>query len=150
MIRLFHPAVLILIMSHAYLLAQAPQGQPPEIPATAPPRITNTIEERRQAVDRAEKLRAERIPAEDLILEEEEPNEFQRYVHRTTGQLLPLFGRDLFHRVPSTFAPGDRIAVAADYLIGPGDEMIIRAWGAIDVDYAATVDAAGNIYIPRV
>ena len=38
----------------------------------------------------------------------------------------------------------------ANYIIGPGDELQIRAWGQIDVDYRAVVDRNGMINIPRV
>ena len=40
--------------------------------------------------------------------------------------------------------------VPSDYVIGPGDEIVIRAWGQIDVDVRTTVDRNGRIYIPKV
>ena len=40
--------------------------------------------------------------------------------------------------------------VPSDYVIGPGDEILVRAWGQIDVDVRATVDRNGRIYIPKV
>lgn len=79
-----------------------------------------------------------------------ERNEFQEFIFRSTGQDLPLFGLELFEGSPSTFAPVENIAVPADYVIGPGDELLIRAWGQIDVDYRAAVDRNGMINIPRV
>jgi protein involved in polysaccharide export with SLBB domain len=80
-----------------------------------------------------------------------EPNtEFQDFVARSLGAKLPIFGHNLFENVPSTFAPLDRVQVAPDYLIGPGDELVIRAWGQINVDVRAVVDRSGTIYIPRV
>ncbi|MDP9268906.1 MAG: SLBB domain-containing protein [Acidobacteriota bacterium] len=56
----------------------------------------------------------------------------------------------MFENVPSTFAPADQIPVTADYAIGPGDQIMIRAWGQVDIDYSAVVDRGGNIYIPDV
>ncbi len=79
-----------------------------------------------------------------------EKNDFQDFIASSTGQKLPLYGYDLFRRAPSTFAPVENIPVTPDYLIGPGDELLIRAWGQIDVDYRATVDRNGAISIPRV
>jgi polysaccharide biosynthesis/export protein len=117
------------------------------------PKITNQVDDRRQLNDRAadyDRMRADRVPNEDLILKPEGPNEFQRYVKNVTGQSLPLFGQELFRRVPSTFAPVDRIAVTDDYVIGPGDDLLVRAWGSIIVDYRATVDRNGSIFIPQV
>ena len=79
-----------------------------------------------------------------------ERNEFQQFIEASTGQRLPIFGLDLFEGAPSTFAPVENIAVPADYVIGPGDELLVRAWGQIDVDYRAVVDRNGTISIPRV
>jgi len=76
--------------------------------------------------------------------------EFQDLVALALGHDLPRFGRDLFSEPPSTFAPLDQIAVPADYVVGPGDEIVVRAWGQLDVDYRAVVDRDGRIYIPKV
>ncbi len=78
------------------------------------------------------------------------PTEFQLMVESSVGKRLPLFGYNLFHGVPSTFAPMDHIAVPANYVIGPGDELLIRAWGQIDVDARVKVDRNGQIYLPKV
>jgi len=78
------------------------------------------------------------------------PNEFQEFIEQSTGRRLPLFGYNLFENAPSTFAPVDQIPVTADYVVGPGDEILIRAWGQIDIDLHAPVDRNGNINIPKV
>ncbi|NDU87901.1 MAG: sugar transporter [Ferrovum sp.] len=75
--------------------------------------------------------------------------EFQRLVAQSLGKSLPLFGYDLFN-APSTFSPVEQIPVTSDYVVGPGDEIQIRAWGQLDVDYKAVVDRLGAIYIPKV
>src|SRR5712664_1421004 len=87
---------------------------------------------------------------EDLQAEQRERNEFQQFVMQSIGRDLPMFGANLFRTVPSTFAPVDNIPVAADYVVGPGDEIQIRAWGQIDVDYNAAVDRDGTISVPKV
>ncbi|MGH8739237.1 MAG: SLBB domain-containing protein, partial [Burkholderiales bacterium] len=75
---------------------------------------------------------------------------FQTFIYNSTGQRLPLFGTNLFEGAPSTFAPVQNVPVTPDYVIGPGDELLIRAWGQIDIDYRATVDRNGMINLPRV
>ena len=77
-------------------------------------------------------------------------HEFQDFVAQSLGRYLPLFGFNLFAGVPSTFAPVDSIPVTPDYVVGPGDEILIRAWGQVDIDYRAVVDRNGLINIPRV
>jgi protein involved in polysaccharide export with SLBB domain len=44
----------------------------------------------------------------------------------------------------------DHIAVPANYVIGPGDELLIRAWGQLDADARVRVDRNGQIYLPKV
>ena len=80
----------------------------------------------------------------------EEPTAFQKFVEQSVGRLLPVFGAELFREVPSTFAPADRVPVTPDYVVGPGDQLLIRAWGQIDLDVSPVVDRAGAIYIPQI
>ncbi|MDP4299860.1 polysaccharide biosynthesis/export family protein [Leptothrix discophora] len=77
-------------------------------------------------------------------------NEFQRFVEQSTGQKLPIFGERYFQSGGSSYAPLADVPVPSDYVIGPGDELQLRAWGSIDVDFRAVVDRNGQISIPRV
>ena len=79
-----------------------------------------------------------------------ELTDFQQFVAQSLGYPLPIYGAGLFENAPTTFAPVDRIPVTANYVIGPGDELLIRAWGQIDLDIHARVDRNGTIYIPKV
>ena len=87
---------------------------------------------------------------DSVDFEPESDIEFQDFVASSLGYKLPIYGHSLFRNVPSTFAPLDRIPVTPDYQIGPGDELIIRAWGQIDVNYRAVVDRNGAIYLNKV
>ena len=79
-----------------------------------------------------------------------ELTDFQQMVLASLGKSLPIYGLSLFETVPSTFAPVDRVPVTADYVIGPGDELLIRAWGQIDLDVHTRVDRNGSIFVPKV
>lgn len=63
-------------------------------------------------------------------------------------QLRP-FGMDLF-RGPQEVDPPVDIASAADYILGPGDNVIIYLWGRVEKEYNLTLDREGKIFIPRV
>ena len=76
--------------------------------------------------------------------------EFQRFVYSSTGKELPIYGESLFNEVPSTFAPVDRGPIPGDYVIGPKDELIIQAWGQIDLQARVIVNRNGEIYLPKV
>jgi polysaccharide biosynthesis/export protein len=77
-------------------------------------------------------------------------SDFERFAEDGTGLQLPVYGRRLFDEVPTTFAPVERVPVPADYVLGPGDELLIRAWGKIDLDSRVTVDRNGQVYLPRI
>lgn len=78
------------------------------------------------------------------------PSEFQRFVQTATGRLLPIFGRRFFEERAESSTPVDNIPVSADYTVGPGDEVILRTWGSIDVNHRSTVDRNGLLNLPRI
>lgn len=78
------------------------------------------------------------------------PTEFQLMVANSTGKMLPIYGANLFRRAPSTFAPLNMVPVTPDYVIGPGDELLVQVWGQVTLNSRYTVDRSGSIYIPQV
>lgn len=80
----------------------------------------------------------------------EQLTEFQKFVAGTTGEVLPIFGADLFRNVPSTFAPVEQIPVTPDYIVGPDDELRIRVWGQVNFNADVRVDRSGSVYLPQV
>ncbi|OIR01558.1 polysialic acid transport protein KpsD precursor [mine drainage metagenome] len=83
-------------------------------------------------------------------LPELERSEFQDFVSKSLGKTLPMYGYKLFNEAPDTFAPVENIPVTPDYLIGPEDEIVIRAWGQIDINVHAVVNRNGEISLPKV
>lgn len=76
--------------------------------------------------------------------------EFQKFIFDSVGQDLPIFGANFFANAPSTFAPILNSPVPSEYVLGPGDELLIRGWGTIDIDFRATIDRNGTITIPTI
>jgi protein involved in polysaccharide export with SLBB domain len=76
--------------------------------------------------------------------------EYQRMVASSTGRTLPIFGSDLFWGSPSTFAPVEQAPVTPDYVVGPGDELLVRVWGQVSLNAQVTVDRSGTVYLPEV
>ena len=84
-------------------------------------------------------------------LKQQQPlTEFQRVVAGSVGAVLPVFGADLFANAGAPFAPIDRTPVTSDYVIGPGDQLLIRVWGQVNFNAHVTVDRAGDVYVPQV
>lgn len=60
---------------------------------------------------------------------------------------LPPFASNLFAgRFSNTYAD----SLNSDYLIAPGDRVVLRIWGARNYDDVLIVDQQGNIFIPEV
>src|SRR5271165_252451 len=109
---------------------QAPPPEPPKAPAEGAAKNRQT---------------ASQPPPKTLEL-----TGFQQFAAQSLGYVLPIYGASLFDNAPTTFAPVDRIPVTSSYVIGPGDELLIRAWGQIDLDIHARVDRNGTIFLPKV
>ena len=91
------------------------------------------------------------------VVEPLKPNDFQKFVLETTGFKLPLYGQSFFENVQSgqrqggnPFAPVDNAPVTSDYPLGPGDQVIIRGWGSLDIDVRTSIDRNGMVTLPRV
>ena len=78
------------------------------------------------------------------------PSEFQQLVANSVGKMLPIYGASLFRNPPSTFAPANIVPVAPDYVVGPGDELLIQSWGQVTTNGRFPVDRAGDVFVPQV
>jgi protein involved in polysaccharide export with SLBB domain len=70
-------------------------------------------------------------------------------VRKQGAEALKPFGYDLFKRQPSTFAPFD-VPVPADYIVGPGDQLLIQLFGTQNRTLRQTVSRDGAIQIPGI
>lgn len=73
--------------------------------------------------------------------------EFQRFVRQSTGQSLGLYGYNLFGRSP--FGAIQAATVPAEYVMGPGDELVLQAYGVFDLTEPVTIDREGRITLPK-
>jgi len=80
------------------------------------------------------------------------PGEFERFVQRQAGFGVEVqrFGADLvsggFDSRGAELSP----LVPAEYVVAPGDEVLLTMWGSVDADLRLVVDRGGRINIPRV
>ncbi len=77
------------------------------------------------------------------------PNEFQKYVLQTTGQSLPLFGAEFFENLSNNNGQFSRSPVSDDYLLGVGDQLLIRVWGSTNAEATVSIDRHGSISFPK-
>ena len=93
---------------------------------------------------------AARAPlAPPRLPEPQAPNQFQRFVQDSTGQLLPVFGSKLFDN-PQAYAADNAAPAPGEYVLGPGDEVRIQIWGATDFAGTQTLDRNGQINLPKI
>ena len=62
---------------------------------------------------------------------------------------LKPFGQELFNGPHEETPPAD-IASSGDYMLGPGDNVIVSLWGRVEQEYNLTVDREGKVFIPKV
>lgn len=77
--------------------------------------------------------------------------DFQRFIAESSGRSLPIFGANLFDDASAAgFTPLAGVPVPANYVIGPGDEVLVRSTGVLDFELRLTVDRNGQIVLPKV
>jgi hypothetical protein len=63
------------------------------------------------------------------------------------GAELPVFGANMF---TGAFAQQPFTGFNPDYRIQIGDQVRVQLWGAVDFGEALTVDAQGNVFLPKI
>ncbi len=66
-----------------------------------------------------------------------------------TGE-LQRFGYNLFAGVPTTFAPATNIPVPQNYIVGPGDTVIVQLYGQQNQRYELAVSREGVLQFPQI
>ena len=84
--------------------------------------------------------------ADDELLDEDESIEDGG---GAIEQALPRYGRTLFNREVSTFAPTDDAPVPDEYRLGVGDQLVVQLFGKENATYTLSVGRDGNINFPK-
>jgi polysaccharide export outer membrane protein len=112
------------------------------------------IEEKEKlpAEERGKPEHVELSPIEKAILADEKEEETDRKSHPQPFRIKKLiqYGYNYFRPSASRFAPLTDIPVGADYVIGPGDRIILNLWGSIEGTHELEVNRSGEVFLPRV
>lgn len=65
------------------------------------------------------------------------------------GVNLKKYGYDIFSGSPTTFAPVTEIPVPREYIIGPGDQVIIQIYGGDNISYSLFINREGVLNLPN-
>lgn len=66
------------------------------------------------------------------------------------GKPLRIFGASLFQDAPILFEPNLRLATPKNYVLGPGDQILIDIYGRSEENHSLTISPEGTINIPYV
>lgn len=78
--------------------------------------------------------------------------EFELFVQRLVGPrpIIRRFGAELVTQTEDRNVAEFSPLVPADYVVKPGDEVLVTLWGSVNGDLKLKVDRTGRISIPRV
>ena len=72
------------------------------------------------------------------------------YVPPESTSSSRIFGHDVFTNALLTFEPNLSIATPDNYVLGPGDEVIVDVWGDSQMTVESTISPDGKIFISNV
>ncbi|WP_198401051.1 SLBB domain-containing protein [Thiomicrospira microaerophila] len=134
------------------LIEQQTSGQTSSTPSSAPAPFTDTVKplptENKPSENKAVEETVEVAIANEPALARFQGLSAPRNQLATTR--LERFGAGLFAGQPTTFAPTNDAPVPLDYLLGPGDQIIIQLFGSRNERFQLTIDRSGFATIPRV
>jgi len=64
-------------------------------------------------------------------------------------EALTHFGHELFAPTPGAAQFLENIPVAPGYVVGPGDEIVVKMWGRVEGTQRMVVDRDGKIFFPK-
>jgi protein involved in polysaccharide export with SLBB domain len=70
-------------------------------------------------------------------------------IEATTSLGQRVFGRDIFNNKRLSFEPSMNIATPQNYVLGPGDQLIIDVYGASKETLMLTITPDGDVVIPE-
>ena len=66
------------------------------------------------------------------------------------NQESKIFGYEVFHNNSISFSPNINMATPKDYVVGPGDELIVQVYGIAQASFNLYVNTEGKVVIPNV
>ena len=72
------------------------------------------------------------------------------YFESTAEKKKKVFGRDIFNNKYLTFEPQMNIATPQNYVLGPGDQLVIDVYGNTQQSEILTVSPDGEVTVPNV
>ncbi len=97
----------------------------------------NAMESHR--VDTDNRLREQVVVEQPIVMDE-----------KTREEVSKIFGQNLFLNKQLNFAPNLNVPVPDDYVLGPGDEIVIDVWGNSEFSEIQVISPEGDVVLPNV
>ena len=97
---------------------------------------------RHAAREKTEPSSIEKLISADEIIEASEVSD------ENLTRTLTQFGYNYFQNL--SLLPQIDIQVSPDYLVGPGDSIVVTVWGSIEGSYELLVSSGGEVTLPKV
>lgn len=97
----------------------------------------------------SQQLRKERTTSVDEAVTSDQMDELSSNVNPEESDSIQIFGHNIFNIKNLTFSPSENIPTPVDYILGPGDEVVIDVWGASQDNVRQTISPDGSITIDR-
>ena len=102
-----------------------------------------------QPIDQVDQMKNQPLGVNQSTFGVEPDDSLMIYMEAKDGT-RKVFGRDIFNKQNLTFQPSTNMATPANYLLGPGDQVVIDVWGASQQKFVETISPDGNITIEGV
>jgi protein involved in polysaccharide export with SLBB domain len=86
-----------------------------------------------------------------LVRQKNSENIKEKYVEveQIQTKMDTYFGYNVFEGNPEMFQGSNFESISPDYIIGPGDEIIIMLWGETEINSRYTITRDGYVFIPN-
>lgn len=106
---------------------------------------------RRQEAAEIDKQSNQNKNRESVFLEEElsEEEKEQKIADSIEAAQNRIYGQHIFEELSTNFSRNQSVVPPDDYIIGPGDQLIVSIWGASELQESLVVDESGAIFRDR-
>ena len=111
--------------------------------------LREAVDRSRRNVESSDNPTMQLAGADDVSAETVVDPETGTVERRNTRFNRQVFGHNIFNNPRLTFAPNMNIATPQNYVLGPGDVLVVDVYGASRENLQLTVSPEGDVYVPE-
>ena len=128
----------------------------PELKEQLPPEVKEKLEGKEKETEAAKKPAAPQSGEQAVLAPYDWKGSvyvaglFSKRLHENEVGTLSHFGHEIFAPRQGGASILENMPVSPGYLIGPGDEVVVKLWGRMEGTYRMVVDRDGKIFFPKI